>query len=66
MQFLGSHQAAVNRQPAYRGWIMEPKKRETQREPFAVAFGKNIYGSWPKSDTFSFVTFSRVELWSRK
>ena len=39
LMILNEKEAAGNRQPAYRGWILGPRKRETQREPFAVAFG---------------------------
>ena len=38
-----SHQgAAVKRRPCHRGGDMGARKRETQREPFAIAFGKKI------------------------
>ena len=68
MQISWGHQGAVNRQPAYRGWIMEPKKRETKREPFAVAFGKNLpiqnlpdtwflFVSWYELYDFIYLTF---------
>jgi len=33
-------ESPINRQPLYRQVIMGARKRESQREPFAVAFGK--------------------------
>ena len=41
MTFYEKH-AAINRQPCHCRCVMGARKRESQREPFAVAFGKNI------------------------
>ena len=42
MKVQWSHQARDKLSTSVRQRIMEPRKREAQREPFAIAFGKNM------------------------
>ncbi len=39
---FGENHAAGNRQPRHRPGVLGARKRQTQREPFALAFGKNV------------------------